>query len=71
MWPRRTAGLWWQRVRFVFQNDVGGLRSLTNKWTTFLKARLVCSIPGPDGVDTHFDELREYLCVWGGVTYSI
>lgn len=43
----------------VFQNDVGGLRSLTNKWTTFLKARLVCSIPGPDGVDTHFDELRK------------
>lgn len=43
----------------VFQNDVGGLRSLTNKWTTFLKARLVCSIPGTDGVDTHFDELRE------------
>lgn len=50
----------------VFQNDVGGLRSLTNKWTTFLKARLVCSIPGPDGVDTHFDELREYLCVCVG-----
>lgn len=43
----------------MFQNDVGGLRSLTNKWTTFLKARLVCSIPGPDGVDTHFDELRK------------
>lgn len=43
----------------VLQNDVGGLRSLTNKWTTFLKARLVCSIPGPEGVDTHFDELRE------------
>lgn len=48
-------------MRFVFQNDVGGLRSLTNKWTTFLKARLVCSIPGPDGVDTHFDELRKLL----------
>lgn len=43
----------------LFQNDVGGLRSLTNKWTTFLKARLVCSIPGPDGVDTHFDQLRK------------
>uniref|UniRef100_A0A3Q2EII9 Sema domain, immunoglobulin domain (Ig), short basic domain, secreted, (semaphorin) 3D n=1 Tax=Cyprinodon variegatus TaxID=28743 RepID=A0A3Q2EII9_CYPVA len=41
------------------QNDVGGLRSLTSKWTTFLKARLVCSIPGPDGVDTHFDELQD------------
>uniref|UniRef100_A0AAQ4QEU5 Sema domain, immunoglobulin domain (Ig), short basic domain, secreted, (semaphorin) 3D n=1 Tax=Gasterosteus aculeatus aculeatus TaxID=481459 RepID=A0AAQ4QEU5_GASAC len=40
-------------------NDVGGLRSLTNKWTTFLKARLVCSIPGTDGMDTHFDELQD------------
>lgn len=45
----------------VFQNDVGGLRSLTNKWTTFLKARLVCSIPGTDGVDTHFDDLRKWV----------
>ncbi|XP_056622365.1 semaphorin-3D isoform X1 [Triplophysa dalaica] len=47
------------RVARVCRNDVGGLRSLTNKWTTFLKARLVCSIPGPDGVDTHFDELQD------------
>uniref|UniRef100_A0A8C9XKD2 Sema domain, immunoglobulin domain (Ig), short basic domain, secreted, (semaphorin) 3D n=1 Tax=Sander lucioperca TaxID=283035 RepID=A0A8C9XKD2_SANLU len=47
------------RVARVCKNDVGGLRSLTNKWTTFLKTRLVCSIPGPDGVDTHFDELQD------------
>uniref|UniRef100_A0A8C2WP81 Sema domain, immunoglobulin domain (Ig), short basic domain, secreted, (semaphorin) 3D n=1 Tax=Cyclopterus lumpus TaxID=8103 RepID=A0A8C2WP81_CYCLU len=47
------------RVARVCQNDEGGLRSLTNKWTTFLKSRLVCSIPGPDGVDTHFDELQD------------
>ncbi|XP_030646326.1 semaphorin-3D [Chanos chanos] len=47
------------RVARVCRNDVGGLRSLTNKWTTFLKARLVCSIPGPDGVDTHFNELQD------------
>ncbi|XP_023664833.1 semaphorin-3D [Paramormyrops kingsleyae] len=47
------------RVARVCQNDVGGLRSLPNKWTTFLKARLVCSIPGPDGVDTHFNELQD------------
>uniref|UniRef100_A0AAY5EZE9 Sema domain, immunoglobulin domain (Ig), short basic domain, secreted, (semaphorin) 3D n=1 Tax=Electrophorus electricus TaxID=8005 RepID=A0AAY5EZE9_ELEEL len=47
------------RVARVCKNDVGGLRSLTNKWSTFLKARLVCSIPGTDGVDTHFDELRK------------
>lgn len=44
---------------FFFQNDVGGQRSLINKWTTFLKARLICSIPGSDGADTHFDELRK------------
>ncbi|XP_077451837.1 semaphorin-3D [Stigmatopora argus] len=47
------------RVARVCKNDVGGLRSLTNKWTTFLKARLVCSVPGPEGVDTHFDELQD------------
>lgn len=40
------------------QNDLGGQRSLVNKWTTFLKARLVCSVPGVEG-DTHFDQLRE------------
>lgn len=55
-----SAAAWFvTEYMVVFQNDVGGLRSLTNKWTTFLKARLVCSIPGPDGVDTHFDELRK------------
>ncbi|XP_072565991.1 semaphorin-3D [Paramormyrops kingsleyae] len=47
------------QVARVCQNDVGGLRSLTNKWTTFLKARLVCSIPGPSGVDTRFDRLQD------------
>lgn len=41
----------------LIQNDVGGKRSLINRWTTFLKARLVCSVPGPSGVDTQFDEL--------------
>lgn len=39
------------------QNDVGGQRILVNKWSTFLKARLVCSVPGMNGIDTHFDEL--------------
>lgn len=45
----------------TFQNDFGGHRSLVNKWTTFLKARLICSVPGPNGIDTHFDELRKWL----------
>nr|XP_048289540.1 semaphorin-3D [Myodes glareolus] len=47
------------RVGRVCKNDVGGQRSLINKWTTFLKARLICSIPGSDGADTHFDELQD------------
>ena len=41
------------------QNDEGGQKSLVNRWTTFLKARLICSVIGEDGVETRFDELRE------------
>ncbi|NXK44973.1 SEM3F protein, partial [Chauna torquata] len=40
-------------------NDDGGHCCLVNKWSTFLKARLVCSVPGPDGIETHFDELQD------------
>lgn len=43
----------------LLQNDMGGHRSLVNKWTTFLKARLICAVPGVNGIDTHFDELRK------------
>lgn len=42
---------------FCLQNDIGGQRSLVNKWTTFLKARMVCSVLEEDGTETHFDEL--------------
>lgn len=28
-----------------FQGDQGGLRTLQKKWTSFLKARLICSRP--------------------------
>ena len=48
---------------------MGGQRSLVNKWTTFLKARLVCSVPGAEG-DTNFDQLRkrqEWRMGWGAV----
>uniref|UniRef100_A0A803STP3 Semaphorin 3F n=1 Tax=Anolis carolinensis TaxID=28377 RepID=A0A803STP3_ANOCA len=40
-------------------NDDGGHCCLVNKWSTFLKARLICSVPGPDGIETHFDELQD------------
>ncbi|XP_076849507.1 semaphorin-3ab [Brachyhypopomus gauderio] len=47
------------RIGQLCKNDFGGHRSLVNKWTTFLKARLICSVPGYNGIDTHFDELQD------------
>ncbi|XP_038628637.1 semaphorin-3G isoform X1 [Tachyglossus aculeatus] len=47
------------RVGRVCVNDAGGQRVLVNKWSTFSKARLVCSVPGPGGIDTHFDQLED------------
>ncbi|XP_045876019.1 semaphorin-3E isoform X2 [Meles meles] len=47
------------RVGRLCVNDVGGQRILVNKFSTFLKARLVCSVPGMNGIDTYFDELED------------
>ncbi|KAM9475254.1 sema domain, immunoglobulin domain (Ig), short basic domain, secreted, (semaphorin) 3H [Clarias gariepinus] len=47
------------RVARVCKNDIGGQRSLVNKWSTFQKARMICSVPGPDGLQTHFDQLQD------------
>uniref|UniRef100_A0A3Q3JCQ4 Sema domain, immunoglobulin domain (Ig), short basic domain, secreted, (semaphorin) 3Fb n=1 Tax=Monopterus albus TaxID=43700 RepID=A0A3Q3JCQ4_MONAL len=48
------------RIGRICLNDDGGHCCLVNKWSTFLKARLICSVPGDDGMETHFDELSEY-----------
>uniref|UniRef100_A0A8C7LFP9 Sema domain, immunoglobulin domain (Ig), short basic domain, secreted, (semaphorin) 3bl n=1 Tax=Oncorhynchus kisutch TaxID=8019 RepID=A0A8C7LFP9_ONCKI len=53
------------RIGRVCANDVGGQRVLVNKWSTFIKARLVCSVPGPHGIDTHFDELEDVFLLRG------
>ncbi|KAJ8245327.1 hypothetical protein GJAV_G00269600 [Gymnothorax javanicus] len=45
-------------VARVCPNDLGGQRSLVNKWSTFLKARMLCVVQEPDGTETHFDELE-------------
>ncbi|XP_036984338.2 semaphorin-3B isoform X1 [Artibeus jamaicensis] len=63
------------RVGQVCRNDVGGQRSLVNKWTTFLKARLVCSVPGVEG-DTHFDQLQDVFLLpsrdrWTPMLYAV
>uniref|UniRef100_A0A8C8RPE3 Semaphorin-3D n=1 Tax=Pelusios castaneus TaxID=367368 RepID=A0A8C8RPE3_9SAUR len=55
-WERRRIHA---RVARVCKNDVGGKRSLINRWSTFLKARLVCSIPEPQAGETHFDQLED------------
>ncbi|XP_051777357.1 sema domain, immunoglobulin domain (Ig), short basic domain, secreted, (semaphorin) 3H isoform X2 [Erpetoichthys calabaricus] len=55
----------YSRVARVCKNDIGGQRSLVNKWSTFLKARLICSIQGPDGIQTHFDELQDIFILYG------
>ncbi|MCJ8734819.1 hypothetical protein PDJAM_G00239710 [Pangasius djambal] len=47
------------RVARVCKNDIGGQRSLVNKWSTFQKARMICSVPSPDGLQTHFDQLQD------------
>lgn len=49
----------YSRVARVCKNDMGGKRSLINRWSTFLKARLVCSVSAPGGMDTYFDELED------------
>ncbi|KTF80926.1 hypothetical protein cypCar_00022777, partial [Cyprinus carpio] len=47
------------RVARVCANDQGGQRMLVNRWSSFLKTRLICSVAGPNGIDTHFDELED------------
>ncbi|KAM9680397.1 semaphorin-3B isoform 1-T1 [Dama dama] len=63
------------RVGQICRNDVGGQRSLVNKWTTFLKARLVCSVPGAEG-DTNFDQLQDVFLLssrdrWTPLLYAV
>uniref|UniRef100_A0A3Q3WPM0 Uncharacterized protein n=1 Tax=Mola mola TaxID=94237 RepID=A0A3Q3WPM0_MOLML len=49
------------RIGRICLNDDGGHCCLVNKWSTFLKARLICSVPGADGMETHFDELLDVV----------
>ncbi|KAJ8245455.1 hypothetical protein GJAV_G00270930 [Gymnothorax javanicus] len=47
------------RIARVCANDQGGRRMLVNKWSSLLKTRLICSVPGPHGIDTHLDQLED------------
>ncbi|KAI1887054.1 hypothetical protein AGOR_G00202080 [Albula goreensis] len=48
------------RVARVCKSDWGGQRTLQRKWTSFLKARLVCSVPD---YDFHLNVLRSVFVV--------
>uniref|UniRef100_A0A8C2CAL0 Sema domain-containing protein n=1 Tax=Cyprinus carpio TaxID=7962 RepID=A0A8C2CAL0_CYPCA len=50
------------RVARVCKGDIGGQRTLQRKWTSFLKARLVCAIPD---YELHFNVLRSVFVVEG------
>ncbi|XP_062852139.1 semaphorin-4G [Trichomycterus rosablanca] len=50
------------RVARVCKSDRGGLLTLQKKWTSFLKARLVCSIPD---YEFHFNVLRSMFVLEG------
>ncbi|KAJ8264529.1 hypothetical protein GJAV_G00150340 [Gymnothorax javanicus] len=50
------------RVARVCKSDWGGQRTLQRKWTSFLKARLVCSLPD---YDFHLNVLRSVFVVEG------
>jgi len=45
------------RVARVCKNDQGGTRSLNKKWTSFVKARINCSVPG--NFPFYFDEIQD------------
>ncbi|XP_076855570.1 semaphorin-4G [Brachyhypopomus gauderio] len=61
------------RVARVCKGDIGGLRTLQRKWTSFLKARLVCSVPE---YELQFNVLRsvfvlEGASVHGSIFYAV
>uniref|UniRef100_A0A8C1LQN6 Sema domain, immunoglobulin domain (Ig), short basic domain, secreted, (semaphorin) 3bl n=1 Tax=Cyprinus carpio TaxID=7962 RepID=A0A8C1LQN6_CYPCA len=59
------------RIGRLCANDVGGQRVLVNKWSTFIKARLVCSVPGPHGIQTHFHQLGETINTHINIKFSL
>ena len=48
----------YSRVARVCKHDKGGPHQFGDRWTSFLKSRLNCSVPGD--YPFYFDEIREY-----------
>jgi hypothetical protein len=59
-------------MMFNVTKDTGGDSLLRNKWTSYQKARLNCSLSG--AFPSYFDVIRKSLlepCSWQGVQLSI
>ncbi len=54
----------YSRVGRVCKSDEGGPHKFRHKWTTFLKSRLNCSVPGE--MPFYFDEIQSTSSIVGG-----
>lgn len=57
------------RIAHVCTNDKGGSHKFSNKWTTFIKARLNCSVPGE--YPFYFDEIQSTSDIINGYYHII
>lgn len=63
-----SRGLAPASVRLLcLQTDWGGQRTLQRKWTSFLKARMVCSVPE---YELHLNVLRSVFVLQGRDAHS-
>ncbi|KAK1794019.1 hypothetical protein P4O66_010928 [Electrophorus voltai] len=65
--PAYTSQTRVARVARVCKGDIGGQRTLQRKWTSFLKARLVCSVPE---YELHFNVLRSVYVLEGASVHD-
>lgn len=52
----------YSRVSRICKDDKGGPHQSRDRWTSYLKARLNCSIPGE--YPFYFDEIRMFCFCW-------
>lgn len=59
----------YSRVARVCKNDKGGARLLINEWSTYLKARINCSLPGQ--YPYYFDEIQDVYSDDNRIFYAL
>lgn len=59
----------YSRVAKVCKKDIGGNSLLRNKWTSFQKTRLNCSIPGT--LPVYFDSIQDVVTIDNSIFYGL